>query len=55
MKTYTYWDDLLLCYVSINSDNYCGCNDCNDPIGYGVTQKEAIDDLNCYYFDYKGE
>lgn len=34
-QLYTAWDD----------DNYCGCPDCQDPIGYGIHEHEAIEDL----------
>ena len=40
----THWEDALQAYVS-SCDNYCGCPDCNDPIGYGKTKEESIEDL----------
>lgn len=39
-----YFDDVLLQYVATD-DNYCGCPDCQDPIGYGETEQDAINDL----------
>lgn len=53
MNIATYWDDILLEYVAYNEDDYCGCVDCQDPLGYGTNKQEAIDDL-CEKLDYNG-
>lgn len=33
--------DYLGNYLAVNSDNYCGCIDCQDNIGFGETELDA--------------
>lgn len=44
MSINTYFDRDLREYVSTTAD-YCGCCDCSDPIGYGSTKEESIEEL----------
>lgn len=32
-------------YIAYNNDNYCGCVSCNNILGYGDTEQEALDNL----------
>ncbi len=32
-------------WAAVDIDSYCGCQDCNDPVGYGNTEFEAKSNL----------
>lgn len=45
MNIKTKYDLMAQLYIAIDEDNYCGCKECQDPLGYGIHEYEAIDDL----------
>ena len=45
MKIQTYYDDIIREYVACNVDNYDGCLDGNNELGYGETAAGAVQDL----------
>lgn len=45
MKIQAYYDDIIRAYVASNVDNYDGCLDGNNELGFGETAAGAVQDL----------